>query len=90
MKLAKFEYTDTKGKTTQREVFVLGMPTNKLNGIDVSELSQEEQAVFSFEYDVLVEEFHKKVDELKARFDVKHNFRQFLETGIKNLEIENV
>ena len=90
MKLAKFEYTDTKGKTTQREVFVLGMPTNKLNGIDVSELSEEEQAVFAFEYDMLVEQFHKQVDELKARFDVVHNFRQFLETGIKDLEVENV
>lgn len=90
MKLAKFEYTDTKGKTTQREVFVLGMPTNKLNGIDVTELSVEDQALFAFEYDMLVEEFHKKVDALKARFDVKHNFRQFLETGIKALEIDNV
>lgn len=90
MKLAKFEYTDTKGKITQREVFVVTMPTNKLSGIDVTELTEEEQAVFAIEYDALVDEFHSKVDALKKQFDITHNFRQFLETGIKNLELENV
>lgn len=83
-------YTDLKGKTTTREVFVLGMPTDKLNGIDVTELTHEEQAVFAFEYDMLVDEFQHKVHELKQRFDVAHSFRQFLENRIVDLEVENV
>ena len=90
MKLASFVYTDTKGKITNREVFVVGMPTNKLNGIDVTELSAEDQALFSFEYDQLLEEFHNKVDALQKRFDVQYNFRQFLESRMQGLSVEHV
>jgi hypothetical protein len=90
MKLASFVYTDTKGKITNREVFVTGMPTNKLNGIDVSELSAEDQALFSFQYDMLLEDFHKQVDDLQKRFDVTHNFRQFLESRIQDLRVEDI
>lgn len=90
MKLAKFEYTDLKGKVTNREVCVVSMPSNKLSGIDVTELSEEEQAMFSAEYDLLVEEFQGKLTALKEQYGVNHNFRQFLEAGIKFLDMENI
>lgn len=90
MKLAKFDYTDLKGKTKARDVLVVSMPSNKLNAIDLAELSEEDKALFAVAYSKLMEEHVAKIEALKAEFDLKHSFRQFLESGITNLEVESV
>jgi hypothetical protein len=87
MKFATFSYKDLKGKETFRKLLVLESPTNKFNGIDVSEESDEDIAMFAVEYDFLHSEFLGKVEALKAQYDLKHNFRQFLESGVSDMEV---
>jgi hypothetical protein len=90
MKLATFGYTDLKGKKSNRVILVSSMPSNKLSGIDVTELSDEEVGTFANKYDSLHDEFIAKVQELKASYDLKFNYRQFLESGITDLTTETI
>jgi hypothetical protein len=87
MTFANFTYTDAKQKTTQRKVLVVSMPSNKLTGIDVGELDAAEQARFVLEYGRLEDMFRQSVLELQADFDLRHNFRQFLEAKVENLQL---
>ena len=84
MKYTEFTYTDAKGKVTERKVLVIQEPSNKLMGIDVSELSESDRKSFAAAYDEIMTEFLVMVEELKSEFDVKHNFRQFIDANIAN------
>ena len=85
MKLAQFTYTDTKGKTKDRKVLVISEPSDKLKGIDMSELDHEHMLEFSNEYAAIQETFHAALEALKDNYDLKHNFRQFFANKIVNL-----
>jgi len=87
MKFAAFKYTDTKGKISQRKLLVLDQPSNKLTGIDVTELEAPQAQQLAREYDRLLDAFRQSVVELYADFDVEHNFRQFLQAKIENLQV---
>ena len=88
MKLANFTYTDQKGQESLRKVLITGTPSNKYSGIDVTEYTDEELVEFAVEYDRLHDEFLSQVELLKDSLDMKYNYRQFLETGISNMQVE--
>ena len=87
MKFAAFKYTDAKGKITQRKLLVIDQPSNKLTGIDITDLEPAQAQQLAVEYDRLLDGFRQSVLELQADFDVQHNFRQFLQSKIESLEI---
>jgi hypothetical protein len=84
MKYTEFTYTDAKGKVTDRKVLVIQEPSNKLMGIDVSEVSEEYRTEFMEEYNILHKRFLESVDLLKSELDLTHSFRQFIDTNISN------
>ena len=84
MKLTAFKYTDNKGKITNRRVLVIQEPTDKLMGLDVSELSDEDVAVFAGQYNAAQERFIREIETLKDAFDVTHNLRQFMAIRIED------
>lgn len=84
MKYTEFTYTDAKGKVTQRKVLVIQEPSNKLTGIDVSEIEAEDCNSFADEYKDLYQQFIDAVEELKDDYDLKHSFRQFIDINIKD------
>ena len=86
MKIAKFTYEDLKGKVTERKVLVVSEPTNKVSGIDIGELAAAEQQEFAEAYQQLLNTFVAEVNALKAAWDVKHNYRQFLADRMTNTE----
>lgn len=90
MKIAQFQYTDLKGKTSQKQVLVVQEPTDKLSGIDISELCAEAQAVFAAQYAELFDEFKEKVLALQKSHDLHFRYRNYLPQGISNLETESV
>ena len=85
MKLAKFTYTDIKGKTKGRTVLVTSEPSDKLKGIDMSELEHDDMVEFSNEYAAIQKTFHATLEALKAEYDLKHNFRQFFANKIEDM-----
>ena len=87
MKFAAFKYTDTKGKISQRKLLVLDQPSNKLTGIDVTEVEAAVARQLAVEYDRLLDAFRQNVLELYTDFDVRNNYRQFLHSNVENLEV---
>ena len=85
MKLVKFTYTDVKGKTKGRTVLVTSEPSDKLKGIDMSELEHDEVLEFSNEYAAIQETFYAALEALKDNYDLKHNFRQFFANKIESM-----
>ena len=88
MKLATFKYTDLKGKESNRKVLLMGTPSNKYSGIDVSEYSDEDIAEFAVKYDKLHDKYIKDLDSLKESLDMVHNYRQFLEISVADMQTE--
>lgn len=86
MQIDKFEYTDAKGKVTQRTVAVLRRPTNLLEAIDVTELSAEEVSEFAHNYNEILDDFKSQVAILQEEFDLKHNLRNFKPENITKQE----
>lgn len=86
MKFAKFKYTDTKGKITNRQVLVIQEPSDKLLAFDVAELDEVEVAEFAEAYEAAKQAFVAQIEVLKQEYDLKHNFRQFIANKIENLE----
>ena len=77
MKYIEFNYTDRKGKTTNREALVIKEPSRFMECIDVSELEIDEQAMLSSEYDKLLSRFQEELLALYYKHDVTNNYRQF-------------
>ena len=49
--IRKFEYTDSKGNVTTWEALFHRLPTENLNAIDLTEMSEEERKNFQESYD---------------------------------------
>ena len=90
MKIAQFQYTDLKGKTSQKQVLVIQEPTDKMSGIDISELSTEAQAIFAAQYAELFDEFKEKVLLLQKSHDLLFRYRNYIPEKMSSLETENV
>lgn len=86
MKIAKFTYQDLKGKVTEREVLVVSEPTNKISGIDLSELESDEQQEFAEAYAAIMAAARSELQALAVAWDLKYNYRQFFADKITNLE----
>jgi hypothetical protein len=85
MKTITFNYTKKDGSTSERTLLALVTPSKMYSGIDLSNLSPEQGAEFVNRYEELHADFMAEVQELQAEFDLKHNYRQFLESGMSDV-----
>lgn len=90
MKVAAFKYTDVNGKVTNRQLMVFSEPSDKYAGIDVSNTDNEDLVKFILEYEKAYDEYLSKLEELKAKYDLKHNYRQFLAKRIEDMVVESI
>lgn len=72
-----FTYTKANGSVSERTTVSIKEPYNMYQAIDVSELSEDDQAEFAVKFNALRDAHNKAVTELMQQFDVTHNFRQF-------------
>lgn len=77
MKLLDFSYTDLKGKETTRKVLVTQLPTDKVMGVDVTEIDYQQALEFAQSYKEVFHDFLDKVAQLEAHYDLRHRVRQF-------------
>ncbi len=88
MKTITFTYTKANGDVSDRTLLVLSEPkeaTDKYAGIDISQLDPSEGAKFVSEYERMYDEYQANLKVVMAKFDVKHNYRQFIETGMSDV-----
>lgn len=86
MKNLVFSYTKKDGSVSSRNLLVQSSPSDCYAGIDISEMDPTEADDFvvsmQFEYGVYL----NTVAKLKEAYDLKHNYRQFLASGMSNIE----
>lgn len=88
MKTITFNYTKKDGSTSERTLAVMVEPhpaTDKWAGIDISELDPVDGIAFVFRLDELHAKYMEDVKKLQAEFDLKHNYRQFLASGMSDV-----
>jgi hypothetical protein len=69
----EFHYKDSKGKETDRTVYMIGTPSDKYFGVDLSEFDTEERMYYAQELRNLYAFVHEGIKDL----GLKHNFRYF-------------
>lgn len=86
MKTLTFTYTKSDGSTSERTLLALVTPGgDKYAGIDVSNIDPVEAQKFIDEAKILNEFYLLKMKELQAKYDLKHNYRQFLPSGMSEI-----
>lgn len=77
MKTLSFTYVKPNGVTSQRVLSVLKHPNTMYEGIDISELSFEQQGQFVAELRNIHDKYLAAIQALKTDFDLTHNYRRF-------------
>lgn len=81
--LLKFEYTDSKGKITQRVVYREPSSNDtSLFGQDLGELSEEEIQEYIEARENAKQQYDKLVAEINEAYELKHKYRNFLKKNI--------
>lgn len=76
--MLSFQYTKDDGKVSNRVFIPLESPTNKYFGIDISELSIEDQGIFAAKLQKIQEDKEEAVHSLMFDYDLKFKFRYFV------------
>lgn len=90
MKILNFKYTKAAGKVSQRSFLPINAPTNNYFGIDISELSQEEQADFVINYEKLQLAFLENVEKLMKEFDIATMYRSFIPEKMEDITADEL
>jgi len=78
MKLIEFTYTKADGSKSERAVVELVQPTKYVEGIDVTQMPEQEFADFCREFSLMKAAQHEETMRLLEQFDLKHNYRRFI------------
>lgn len=88
MKILTFKYDKGEGDVTERVLMPLIQPNKMYEGLDLSELSEEEVGEFVGRYNNMYDYFLSKIENLKEEFDVVHSYRRFNPDKMKDIEID--
>lgn len=90
MKIVSFTYQKANGDVSNRNLAVTGEPNKFIEGIDITQLSDDELAEFTVAYGDLLDRFKQDQQELLLMFDLKHNYRRFHPEQMFNIESTHV
>ena len=86
MKTITFNYTKKDGSTSERTLLVMVSPGgDKYAGIDLSSIDPDSAAQFTNEAEEAHEGYLAMMKEIQDRYDLKHNYRQFLVSGMSDI-----
>ena len=77
MNFMEFTYTKADGTTSKRAILPLLSPSKHIEGIDLTQLPENEFVQFCREFSALKSDHHNQVMEKLAKFDLTHNYRCF-------------
>lgn len=77
MNTLTFKYTKANGTQSDRVLVTMVSPNTMYEGIDVSELSTEQQGEFIAEMNVLKDKYLTAINGIKNDYDLVHSYRRF-------------
>lgn len=77
MNILTFNYTKANGSTSDRVLAVMTKPNTMYEGIDISDMDMESQALFADKVNDAYTTYLAALEAIKASFDVTHNYRRF-------------
>lgn len=90
MNFIEFTYTKSDGSTTKRAVIPLVSPSEHMEGIDVTGLSESDFADFCREFSAMKADHHNQMMEKLAQYDLKHNYRRFIPKQMSDVTTDYV
>ena len=88
MKIQSFNYTKLNGATNYRVVAVLHEPSKALAGLDIDELDEVHQGEFAAAMNELNLDHQTKIEQLKAKYDIRKSYRVFLPERMTDITVE--
>ncbi len=85
-----FKYTKSDGSESKRTLATMQMPSKFYQGVDISELSTEDQALYITEFDHIKNEYLKQVAAVNKKYDLDHRYRQFDPNKMTELVQEDI
>lgn len=90
MKLKEFTYTKANGEVSKRALIVTQEPKTNVAGFDVSNMDFDDYADFTLDYEDLALKHSEEMKELCARYDITHNYRQFIPANMTDVTATNI
>lgn len=90
MKLLEFTYTKSDGSQSSRAVIELQQPCKYVEGIDVSQMPEDQFADFCREFSLLKTAQRDETMRLLAQFDLNHNYRRFIPEQMQSVTTDYV
>lgn len=85
MQTLTFKYTKADGSVSERTLLAQGFPSDKYSGVDMTMMEPQDAAAFAKAAQELHDYYLAALKKLQADFDLKHNYRQFLASGVSEL-----
>ncbi len=80
--LLRFQYTDSKGKVTQRVVYQEEATTDSVFAQDLGELSEDEIQEYIMARENAQMQYEKLLTEINNAYELKYKYRNFLKKNI--------
>lgn len=90
MKLIEFTYIKADGSKSERAVVELVKPTKFVEGIDVTQMPEQDFAHFCREFSLMKAAQHEETIALLEQFDLKHNYRRFIPEQMQQVTADYV
>lgn len=90
MKLMEFRYTKPDGTASDRAVIEIASPTKNYSGLDVSQMPESDFAEFVQEYRELINSQYEAKMALIHKYDLTHNYRQFVPDRMTDVTTEQI
>jgi hypothetical protein len=85
-----FKYTKSDGSESKRVLATVAVPSKFYHGVDISELSTEDQALYITEIDRAKTEYAKQVLAIHQKYDLCNRYRQFDPNKMTELAAEDI
>jgi len=90
MMLMTFDYKKSCGSTSKRTFVPFVTPATMWGGLDVSEMSTEEQALYLTELEVVKQTYADSLKALQDKYELNHRYRQFKPENMANIKTEDI
>ena len=90
MNIITFDYTKKDESISKRVLAVMVKPNKMYEGLDLSELSEEEQGAAGEAVTKAYNEYLSALSLVEEQFDLKYRYRRFDTTKMTNIEVDTI